>query len=351
MDFYGALIGSKPITSLYIGGGTPTTMLDGGLPRILENVHRVFNLRCHAHLESHPNDIDAASLARIRALGVRYLSLGVEALQDRHLRTIERPYTAARAREAVRLAMDAGFSCVNVDVMFDLPGQTDDDVSETGHALVAMGPDQIAAYPFFRFPYARMGGNGCRTDFSPSTLFRRRRMLADLERIFYAAGYERTSVWAFTRKGIPKYCSVTVPLYVGLGASGGSYLRDIFYLNTFSVAEYIRAISGRGTAFALSLGLSARMQMAGWLYWRIYETRISKGDFARRFGLDFDRVFGRQMKVLSLMGMLDDDGDRIVLTDRGNYWLHAFEDLFSIDYISELWGTSQQNPWPEAVVL
>ena len=77
-------------------------------------------------------------------------------------------------------------------------------------------------------------------------------MLRILEKIFYQAGYERTSVWAFTRRGVPRYCSVTVPLYLGLGASGGSYLRDVFYLNTFGVAEYIKAIEDRGRAVALS---------------------------------------------------------------------------------------------------
>ena len=211
--------------------------------------------------------------------------------------------------------------------------------------------DQIAAYPLFRFPYARMGGGSGSVNFRLSTILRRRRMLAVLERIFYEAGYERTSVWAFTKRGVPKYCSVTVPLYVGLGASGGTYLRDIFYLNTFSVGEYIRALERGDTAIALSLDLTERMQMAGWLYWRIYETRFRKRDFAKRFGCDFDRIYGSHMRLLARLGMLNDDGERIVLTDRGTYWLHAFEDLFSIDYISELWGTSNQNPWPEAVVL
>lgn len=351
MDYYAALIGNKPITSLYIGGGTPTTMLNTGLQKIVDHLRRVFNLQCHIHLESHPNDISAESLEVIQSLGVRHLSLGVEALQDRHLKTIERPYTVEQAKRAVRLAVDAGFQCVNVDVMFALPGQTEDEVERTGHALVKMGVDQIAAYPLFRFPYARMGGGPDSVNFRLSTIFKRRRMLAKLERIFYGAGYERSSVWAFTRRGIPKYCSVTVPLYIGLAASGGTYLKDIFYLNTFSVHEYIQAINRQNTAIALSLDLTDRMQVAGWLYWRIYETQFRKSDFSRRFGFDFDRVYGTQMKILARMGMLNDDGERIVLTDRGNYWLHAFEDLFSIDYISELWGTSKQNPWPEAVVL
>ena len=77
---------------------------------------------------------------------------------------------------------------------------------------------------------------------------------------------------------------MTVPLYLGLGASGGSYLKDVFYLNTFGVAEYINAIEDRGRAVALSLDLTERMQRAGWLYWRIYETRFAKADYRERFG-------------------------------------------------------------------
>jgi oxygen-independent coproporphyrinogen-3 oxidase len=62
-------------------------------------------------------------------------------------------------------------------------------------------------------------------------------------------------VWAFTRAGVPKYCSVTVPLYIGLGASGGSYLKDVFYLNTFNVQEYIQALENGKLPIALSPGI------------------------------------------------------------------------------------------------
>jgi oxygen-independent coproporphyrinogen-3 oxidase len=91
--------------------------------------------------------------------------------------------------------------------------------------------------------------------------------------------------------------------------------------------------------------------MAGWLYWRIYETRIARGEFRRRFGQAFDDVYGKYLRPLSRMGFLRDDGENIVLTDRGSYWLHAMEDLFSIEYVGTLWGTSVEEPWPEKVVL
>ena len=102
---------------------------------------------------------------------------------------------------------------------------------------------------------------------------------------------------------------------------------------------------------ALSLELSERMQMAGWLYWRIYETRFSKHDFARRFHRPLDAVYGKYMRLLSLLGFLTEEEDEIALTDGGAYWLHAVQDLFSIDYIGALWGTSRGTPWPVEVRL
>jgi coproporphyrinogen III oxidase-like Fe-S oxidoreductase len=351
IDHYAEWIGHVPVTSFYIGGGTPTTMLDNGLAEVLAHIYRRFNMQCGVHMESHPNDLSVDNLAAIAAMGVEYLSIGVEALQDRHLKALHRPYTVEQVLVAVARAVRQGFRCVNVDTIFALPDQRDEEVRETGHHLVEMGVDQIAAYPLFRFPYTRWSQVAGRGNHGGSRLLARRRMLGMLERIFYDAGFERTSVWAFTRPGVDKYCSVTVPLYLGLGASGGSYLSDVFYLNTFQVREYIRALEGGQMPIALSIELSVEMQMAGWLYWRIYETRFRRSDFRHRFGRDLDRVYGRYIRLLSLMGWLEDGGDELVLSDDGIYWLHVLQDLFSIQYVSTLWGTAQREPWPERVLL
>jgi coproporphyrinogen III oxidase-like Fe-S oxidoreductase len=351
IDAYSALIGHKPVTSFYIGGGTPTTMLHCGLAEILEHIFRSFNMRCEIHMESHPNDLSEENLQTIQSLGVRHLSMGVEALQDHHLKALERPYSVDGVKAAVGRSVSAGFECVNTDIIFALPEQTLAEVEQAGRELTALGVDQVAAYPLFTFPYTKMGrGLPGRMD-GNSGLRRRREMLRILEGIFYGAGYERTSVWAFTRFGVPKYCSVTVPLYLGLGASAGSYLRDVFYLNTFKVSEYINKLEEGRLPIALSVDLSERAQMAGWLYWRIYETRFSKADFRGRFGRELDSVFGKYLKPLSWVGLLHDDGEEVVLSDEGAYWLHVLEDLFSIDYVGKLWGISQQQPWPETVVL
>ena len=351
IDRYAEIVGSRPVTSFYIGGGTPTTMLHTGLARILKHIYHRFNMQCSIHMESHPNDLNAANLNSIAAMGVEHLSIGVEALQDRHLRTLCRPYTAAEARAAIERAVGKGFKCVNVDLIFALPDQTHDELRQAARTLIEIGVDQIAAYPLFSFPYTKWAQMAQQNRYRSYNLLQKRRMLRVLEQTFYDAGYEQTSVWAFTRAGVPRYCSVTVPLYLGLGASAGSYLRDIFYLNTFNVLEYIRALEEGRMPIALSLELSKRMQMAGWLYWRIYETRFKKTDFQRRFYEDFDAVYGRYLRPWSFLGLLIERKDEIALTDTGAYWLHALQDLFSIDYVSKLWGTSQQNPWPGEVIL
>jgi oxygen-independent coproporphyrinogen-3 oxidase len=284
-------------------------------------------------------------------MGVEHLSIGVEALQDRRLRTLCRPYIADQARAAIARAMGMGFSCVNVDLIFALPDQTHDELRDAARTLIDLGVDQVATYPLFSFPYTNWPQLARQHGYRGYTLLQKRRMLRVLERIFYAAGYERTSVWAFTRSGVPKYCSVTVPTYLGLGASAASYLRDIFYLNTFNVAEYIRSLGAGCLPIALSLALSERMQMAGWLYWRIYETQFRKRDFLRRFQVEFDVVYGRYFRLLAALGLVTERSDTVALTDAGAYWLHALQDVFSIDYVSTLWGTSQQNPWPREVLL
>jgi oxygen-independent coproporphyrinogen-3 oxidase len=352
IDFYSGLFGGKPVTSFYIGGGTPTTMLHSGLGNILEHIFKNLNMQCEIHMESHPNDLSLDNLNTIKSLNVENLSTGVEALQDKYLKILRRPYNTREVKAAVEGAVNKGFACFNVDFIFALPAQTYSEIEQAGHELVEMGIDQVAAYPLFYFPYTKMGESAKQGNYNILNIFKRRKMLHILEDVFYEKKFERTSVWAFTREGVPKYCSVTVPLYVGLGASGSSYLRDIFYLNTFNVAEYIKRLENGRMPIALSLDLSESMQMAWWFYWRVYETRFKRSDFKKRFGKDFNEVYGKYIRLFSLFGLIkEDNGNEVIFSDKGAFRLHAFEDLFSLDYISKLWGTSKQEPWPEEVVL
>jgi len=351
IDSYIPVLKNIPVTSFYIGGGTPTTMLTKGIESIINHIYRHLNIKCHVHMESHPNHLTAENLKIIESLGVKYLSIGVEAFQDHHLKILERQYSVSEVMNNIERALSRNFDCINLDLIFDLPGQTESEIEQAGLLIAKLGVQQAATYPLFRFPYTRLDRQFNKGRNEILTAFRRRRLLQILEEILYGSGYYRSSVWAFTKKGVDKYCSVTVPVYLGLGASGSSYLRDIFYVNTFNVSEYIKAVNESKSPVSLAINLSEQMQMAGWLYWRIYETTFSKSDFFKRFNLCFDDKYGSFMEFLYKIGYLKNANDQINLTDKGAYWIHAFEDFFSIDYINKLWGTSIQNPWPGKVAL
>ena len=224
---------------------------------------------------------------------MQHLSIGVEALVDRHLRTLCRPYTASQVKEAVARAVSHGFKCVNVDVMFALPGQTCREIEDTGRELVRLGVDQVAAYPLFLFPYTPMGRTespaGTRHPAEPQEARDDAHSRGDL---LPGRLREDFGVGVHEAGGAPVLLGDCAAL-PGSGASGGSYLRDVFYLNTFSVAEYVKALEDGRMGVALSVDLTEAMQRAGWLYWRIYETRFRRADYLERFGEELDGAYGR----------------------------------------------------------
>jgi oxygen-independent coproporphyrinogen-3 oxidase len=138
IELYSGLLGSKPVTSFYIGGGTPTTMLHEGLGSILENVYKKFNMQCEIHLESHPNDLSPGNLDAIKNLNVDNISIGVEALQDKYLEFLKRPYNTGEVKATIERVIGKGFKCFNVDFIFALPGQTYDELERATHELVEM---------------------------------------------------------------------------------------------------------------------------------------------------------------------------------------------------------------------
>ena len=78
---------------------------------------------------------------------------------------------------------------------------------------------------------------------------------------------------------------------------------------------------------------------------------VRKSSSRTRFAVEFDHVYGTHARLLSLAGLMRGRGDEVVLSDSGAFWLHALQDLFSIDYVSKLWGTSRVDPWPTRVAL
>lgn len=138
----------RPLRSIFFGGGTPSLFTGGAIARILDGVaaRLAFAPEIEITLEANPGTAEAQRFVDYRAAGVNRLSMGVQSLDDRHLKALGRIHGAAEARAAVAMARAAGFDNCNLDLMFALPTQTLAEAEADLAALIALAPTHISYY-------------------------------------------------------------------------------------------------------------------------------------------------------------------------------------------------------------
>ena len=341
---YLARADAPPVRTLYFGGGTPSLT-----PELIELV--IALARSHlvhgaeVGVEVHPRDADPALLARLRVAGVNRISLGIETLRPDLLKSLGRHYTPEQGLQAIRSAQRGGFDFVDVNLIHGIPGQRADEAIADAERIVALGVDQISAYPLFGFahtPLGRRGGVG------PASDRERLRAQRGVSRVCRAAGLARTSVWSFTRAGLSPYSTVTHEDYVGFGAGAGSKVGGVFWFNTFSIPEYNACLEPRP---ALVLHVGERLRRLHWLYWAIYGTHITSERYRTLFGKPIERDFGRLLWAMRMAGLARHDATGWKITERGAVWVHRLQSLFSLSYIDELWTRCRHEAWPTEVAL
>ena len=342
--------GRQPrIVSLYVGGGTPT-VVPAALSRLLGHLSKAFGSAGDVCVELHPAAMADDCLGMLRTAGVSMLSVGVESLSDRLLGLIGRSHDAATAEDAVRRAVAHGFEAVNVDLMFALPTQTLDELDNDLRSVLALGVDQVSTYPIFGFPYTEWGQRLGLAKIGRPRGDTIRQMLDLIRQRCREHGLEQCAVWSFLRPQKKKFSSITRHHYLGFGPSAASMTGRQFCVNTFSIEEYVAAFPGRSPV-ALVLPVSRRLEMAYWLYWRVYEMKLRGADFHELFGEDLEAVYGWLLRLLVRLGVMTRHDNCYRVTEGAAYWVHRFQNEYSLNYINRLWGRCRQQAWPREVRL
>jgi oxygen-independent coproporphyrinogen-3 oxidase len=348
IDGYLAMPGRPAIASLYVGGGTPSRT-----PELVElaidRFRPLLAPGAEVGIEVHPADATAALMRRLRDAGVTRVSLGVETLRSDLLAWLGRRYTPDAALEAVRLARAAGFECVDVNLIFAIPGQTAADAERDADRCLALGVDQVSAYPLLTFPYTPLGRQLAQGRVRPvgdrTRLAAQRAVAAVCRR----HGLARSSVWSFTRPGVAPYSTVTHEDYIGLGVGAGSMVDGELRFNTFSLDAYVAADPPRA---ALRFVPDDRFRRAHWLYWQAYRTHLDPAEYRRRFGHDLEADAGAWLRLLRATGMARRvPSGAWELTERGAVWIHRAQALFSLAFIDQLWSRARCEPWPDEIAL
>ncbi len=316
---------SGPADSIYFGGGTPSLLAPERLARLLDALRARFDLAAapEVTLEANPRDLDREGYRALRAVGVTRLSLGVQAFDDDVLRDMGRLHSADDARRAVALAREAGCSNVSVDLILGWPGESRARFTRALDELRALAPEHVSLYVLevegrtLLTHRQRTGGLTLPDDDLVADLYQ-----LTVERLG-ALGLRRYEISNFARAGYEsrhngKYWDDAPFLGFGLSAHGYRHGRRSWNHDTFGA--YVRAVEERGAAAAVAgeRTPAARERLGEALFTGLRRAGgISLAGFRERYGADVLADFGAALARSFEAGLVEIEGDRLRLTQRG----------------------------------
>jgi coproporphyrinogen III oxidase-like Fe-S oxidoreductase len=315
-------------TSLYVGGGTPSLCLDE-----LADVLPGISVEGERAIEVLPTHATRDAVAELHELGFDYVSLGIQSFDERTLRHLGRPNTATDNRRA--LAATVGeFACVNADLIFDTAFSEPSVFLRDFETCCRSQVDQISTYPLMHFGYTPFG----KAPHAPRVEHALLRRACELAR---RHGYERRSVWTFTRVGGPLYASIAREFFLGCGAGAGTFTGTDFFLNHFGLGPYVAALAERRLPLARRAHLDPRRAALYYVFWQLYAPGL---DLARleRFFPDARSVM-LLVQALRGIGRLELDRGRLRLSERGYDDYHDLERWVTYHLIEPLWEEMLQE--------
>lgn len=139
----------RPLNSVYIGGGTPTTLSAGQLADLIETIQTLFPMENCLEFTveaGRPDSITKEKLLTLKAHGVGRISINPQTMQEETLERIGRKHTVAQVKEAFALARETGFENINMDLIVGLPGETIEEIADTMKQIKALDPDSLTVH-------------------------------------------------------------------------------------------------------------------------------------------------------------------------------------------------------------
>lgn len=322
------------IDTIFFGGGTPTIVKAENLDRILNSLKDFCKIDKDAEIsmEANPNTLTEEKLKSYRQIGINRLSVGIQSLNDEILKKIGRIHSANEALEAIDRLKNAGFENINADVMFNIPGQTVNDIEETVLKIIKSGVKHISFYSL----KLEKG--------TPMYSMEKAKKIVmpdeEIEREMYYAGrdvMERNNLFQyeisnFAAKGYEckhnlKYWDQEE--YIGLGPSAHSFMDNVRYSNPSDLRLYCENSVSNSFEKIVQEQLDKNDLMFEYIMLRLRLTEgINVKTFESKFSEDFKELYKLQIDYLVKNNLIELSGNFIKLTKKGmdisNYVIEEF---------------------------
>ncbi len=314
------------VTTVFIGGGTPSLLEPGHIERIMDTLGRCYRVLPGAEIsmEVNPGTADRNAVRRYYKAGINRLSLGVQSSWDVELKALGRIHTWRQFLDAYDGAVAAGFSRINVDLMSGLPGQTSVSYEATLRKVAELvpGPEHISAYSLILeegTDFARRYEAG---ELKLPDEETERTLYGLTERVLREYGYRRYEISNYAKEGGECRHNVgywTRENYLGFGIGAASLINNVRFQNGRDLSSYLEAPLGQREP---SNPLSMAEQMEEFMFLGLRLTAgVCAGAFYEVFQRKLEEVYGEVIDrhmALGLLACQDRNGEKyLYLTERG----------------------------------
>lgn len=311
------------VVTMFWGGGTPSLLSAQQAERIARAIFDAFTFADGFEwtIEANPGTLDAAKLRCYRQLGVNRISFGVQSFNEVELRFLERIHSADDAVRAVEEARAAGFTNINIDLMFALPGQTAELYRRTLERACQLAPEHISAYSLIYEPGTPLYAQLQRGAIVPLTEDEEAALYRLTVEVLATNGYEQYEVSNFAR-GQQYRCRHNLLYwrrgqYIGFGPSAHSHWKNARWSNVRSLHQYLAALEEGRLPVASTEVLTVEQQQIEAIFLGLRAEGIDLQQFRQCFGLDVEAIGGELFRQWCELGLARRNGSVIRLTAEG----------------------------------
>ncbi len=299
---------------VYFGGGTPTVLMDE-LLKFIEHLREQSNIS-EISLETTPRELTVENISLLKQAGIKRLSIGVQSFNDKVLKTMGRNNGPAEEVKNRLLTAEGEFATLNVDFVFNFPGQSIAQFKADVSAFKELGIDQVTFYPLMASPHKK---DALERRFNRVDNSRERQfydvILAELCR----GGYNASTAWCFSRgeRMIDEYI-IESDDYIGIGSGSVSIIGGKFLVNTFSLDRYHEMTSVGRLPIVGWRRLSEKENKRYYLLTKLFGLKLDRAAFRQRFGGDIGEKLRMEMAFFKFCGLVEGDGI-LRVTEKGMY--------------------------------
>ena len=323
MKLYSDEFKNKQFDSVFFGGGTPSILNIEELKRLVGSVFENFNIKKTAEvsMECNPGTINKEKLIHMKELGINRLSIGLQAIQNHHLKYIGRIHSYEEFEKNYLEAKEVGFDNINIDLMYALPNHKKEEWKESLDKIISLNPSHISAYSLILEEGTKLYEMYDNEEFS---------LLdedTDIEMYNYTInklkenGYNQYEISNYSKEY--KECKHNIIYwkcdnYLGLGPGASGYIGDIRYNNISDLNEYNHKISQNIKPIEEETILSEKDKIEEFIFMGLRMNEgISLKVFKERFNISIEDIYKEPIEKLIDSKLLELDKDNLKLTQKG----------------------------------